>query len=102
MNRIHHKVNVYFQDATKRAKEMILCRYFKKAVDKNANGTRKYVIKAGANKKSIIMPLNAKGKKVLKELKEQYGAKKGTAVFYAMEKSGKLKNVTEKKKTSRA
>jgi hypothetical protein len=48
------------------------------------------------------MPLNAKGKKVLKELKEQYGAKKGTAVFYAMEKSGKLKNVKEKKKTSRA
>jgi hypothetical protein len=54
MNRIHHKVNVYFQDATKRAKEMILCRYFKKAVDKNANGTRKYVIKAGVNKGKVL------------------------------------------------
>jgi len=54
MNRIHHKVNVYFQNATKRAKEMILCRYFKKAVDKNANGTSKYVIKAGVNKGKIL------------------------------------------------
>jgi hypothetical protein len=33
---------------------MILCRYFKKAVDKNANGTNKYVIKAGANKGKIL------------------------------------------------
>jgi len=37
------------------------------------------------------MPLNPKGKKVLKELKEQYGTKKGTAVFYAMEKIWKVK-----------
>ena len=54
MNRIHHKVNVYFQDATRRAKEMILCRYFKKAVDKNANGTRKYVVKTGINKGKVL------------------------------------------------
>ena len=48
------------------------------------------------------MSLNPKGTKIKKEMEKQYGTKKGTAVFYAMEKSGKLKNVTEKKKTSRA
>ena len=48
------------------------------------------------------MPLSDKGKKILNDLKKQYGDKKGTAVFYAMEKSGKLKNVKDKKKTSRA
>jgi hypothetical protein len=48
------------------------------------------------------MPLNPKGTKIKKEMEKQYGKKKGQSVFYAMEKSGKLKNVTEKKKTSRA
>ena len=43
------------------------------------------------------MPLNAKGKKVLKEMKSEYGAKKGTSVFYAMENAGKLKAVKKKK-----
>jgi hypothetical protein len=33
-------------------------------------------------------------------MEKQYGKKKGQSVFYAMEKSGKLKDV--KKKTSRA
>ena len=46
------------------------------------------------------MPLNAKGKELLKKLISQYGFKKGKSVFYAMEKSGKLKRV--KKKTSTA
>ena len=46
------------------------------------------------------MPLNAKGTKIKKEMEKQYGKKKGQSVFYAMEKSGKLKDV--KKKTSRA
>ena len=46
------------------------------------------------------MPLNRKGKKILKTMKKNYGTKKGKSVFYAMENSGKLKRV--KKKTSTA
>ena len=29
------------------------------------------------------MPLNKKGKKIMKSMKEQYGKKRGEAVFYA-------------------
>ena len=46
------------------------------------------------------MPLTDKGKELLKKLTRQYGPKKGRSVFYAMERSGKLKSV--KKKTSTA
>tara|TARA_R100001086_G_C11630224_1_gene201426 strand:+ start:312 stop:452 length:141 start_codon:yes stop_codon:yes gene_type:complete len=46
------------------------------------------------------MPLNTKGKKILKTMKKNYGTKKGKSVFYAMENSRKLKGV--KKKTSTA
>jgi len=46
------------------------------------------------------MPLNPKGQKIKQAMQKQYGKKKGQSVFYAMEKTGKLKNV--KKKTSRA
>ena len=45
------------------------------------------------------MPLNKKGKKIKKAMIKQYGKKKGQSVFYAMENSGKLKDV--KKKNSR-
>ena len=45
------------------------------------------------------MPLNKKGKKIKNSMVIQYGKTKGTAVFYAMENSGKLKDV--KKKTTR-
>ena len=41
------------------------------------------------------MPLTAKGKKLKKKFKEQYGKKKGESVFYAMENSGKLKKVVK-------
>lgn len=43
------------------------------------------------------MPLTAKGKKLKKKFKEQYGKKKGEKVFYAMENSGKLKKVLKAK-----
>jgi len=46
------------------------------------------------------MPLSEKEKRILKSMKKQYGTKKGKSVFYAMERSGKLKSV--KKKTSTA
>ena len=42
------------------------------------------------------MPLTAKGKKLKKKFKEQYGKKKGESVFYAMENSGKLKKVIKR------
>ena len=45
------------------------------------------------------MPLNKKGKKIKTSMTTTYGKKKGEAIFYAMENSGKLKGV--KKKTSR-
>ena len=42
------------------------------------------------------MPLTKKGEKILTEMKEQYGAKKGKEVFYKMERSGKLTSVKKK------
>ena len=44
------------------------------------------------------MPLNKKGKKIMKKMKKEYGKKKGESVFYAMENSGKLKGVKKAKK----
>ena len=45
------------------------------------------------------MPLNKKGKKIKTSMTKRYGKKKGEAIFYAMENSGKLKGI--KKKTTR-
>ena len=45
------------------------------------------------------MPLNKKGKKIKTSMTKRYGKKKGEAIFYAMENSGKLKGV--KKETTR-
>ena len=45
------------------------------------------------------MPLNTKGKKIKKDMEKRYGKKKGEAVFYAMENSGKLKGVKKNKNT---
>ena len=44
------------------------------------------------------MPLNKKGEKIMEKMKEEYGNKKGESVFYAMENSGKLKDVKKAKK----
>ena len=43
------------------------------------------------------MPLNSKGKKILKTMKKTYG-KRAEDVFYAMENAGKLRAVKAKKK----
>ena len=37
------------------------------------------------------MPLTEKGKKILKEMQEKYGKKKGKSVFYASINAGKIK-----------
>ena len=42
------------------------------------------------------MPMNMKGKKIMKKMMSQYGAKKGKKVYYASENSGKIKGVTKK------
>jgi hypothetical protein len=39
------------------------------------------------------MPLTDKGKKILKEMKEEYGPKKGKEVFYASANSGRIHGV---------
>lgn len=44
------------------------------------------------------MPLNNKGKKIKTAMKKEYGSKKGEQIFYASENSGKIKNVTKKKR----
>ena len=44
------------------------------------------------------MPLNKKGKKILKSMEKEYGKEKGKQVFYASENKGKIKDVKKKKK----
>jgi len=39
------------------------------------------------------MPLNSKGMKILAEIINKYGKKKGTSIFYALENKGKLKGI---------
>ena len=46
------------------------------------------------------MPLNAKGRKIMGSMKEQYGNKRGEQVFYASKNKGVIKGV-EKRKTRR-
>ena len=43
------------------------------------------------------MPLNTKGKKIMKSMKKQYGKKKGKTVFYASKNKGKIKGVDRKR-----
>lgn len=50
-----------------------------------------------------MSPLTEKGGKILKNMEEEYGSKKGEQVFYASRNSGKIKGVEKgfhsKKKT---
>lgn len=39
------------------------------------------------------MPLNKKGKKIKAAMTKEYGAKKGTSVFYASRNKGTIKGV---------
>lgn len=39
------------------------------------------------------MPLSAKGEKIKRAMIKQYGKEKGERVFYASERSGKIKGV---------
>jgi hypothetical protein len=41
----------------------------------------------------IAMPLNKKGKTIMRSMKAQYGGKKGESVFYASRNKGVIKGV---------
>lgn len=43
------------------------------------------------------MPLNKTGKKIMRGMKAQYGAKKGKSVFYASKNKGILPRVEKKR-----
>ena len=45
------------------------------------------------------MPLTDKGKKIQEQMREEYGKAVGDRIFYAMERSGKLKGVAQKRKS---
>ena len=47
------------------------------------------------------MPLNKKGRKIMKSMKDQYGKKRGEQVFYASKNKGTIKGVEKKKKRSK-
>lgn len=44
------------------------------------------------------MPLNKKGKKIMRAMKKKYGSSKGERVFYATKNKGKIKGVERRKK----
>ena len=46
------------------------------------------------------MPLNKKGKKIMKSMKKKYGKKRVETVFYASKNKGTIKGVEKKKKRS--
>lgn len=44
------------------------------------------------------MPLTQKGRKIKRAMTKQYGKKRGEQVFYASERSGRIKGVAKKKR----
>jgi len=44
------------------------------------------------------MPLTKKGKKIMSNMKEEYGAKRAKRIFYASKNAGKLKGVDRSRK----
>jgi hypothetical protein len=45
----------------------------------------------------MTMPLTKKGEKIKTAMKKEYGAKKGTKVFYASQNKGTIKGTHKKK-----
>lgn len=46
------------------------------------------------------MPLSRKGRKIKQAMQREYGAKKGARVFYASERSGRIKGAKRRKGSS--
>ncbi|MGA9855694.1 MAG: hypothetical protein WBR29_10500 [Gammaproteobacteria bacterium] len=47
------------------------------------------------------MPLTTKGRKILRQMEKEYGAEKGTAVFYAARNKGRITGVDRLRKPAR-
>ena len=47
------------------------------------------------------MPLTTKGKKILRNMRKQYGAKKGKQVFYASINKGTIKGAHKTRKSKK-
>ena len=47
------------------------------------------------------MPLNEKGKKIMKSMQKQYGKKRGETIFYASKNKGVIKGVEKKKRRTK-
>lgn len=45
------------------------------------------------------MPLTKKGRKILRNMKKEYGAKKGKQVFHASQNAGKLQGTHRPRRT---
>jgi hypothetical protein len=46
----------------------------------------------------FAVPLSKKGSKIMKAMKQEYGADKGESVFYASKNKGTIKGVEKKRK----
>lgn len=53
---------------------------------------------ASEGQSELLMPLTAKGKKVLAAMKKEYGATRGEQVFYASVNANKITGAEAKKK----
>ena len=47
------------------------------------------------------MPLNEKGKKIMRSMRKQYGKKRGETIFYASKNKGTIKGVAKRKTRSK-
>ena len=47
------------------------------------------------------MPLTKKGRKIMKNMKKEYGAKQGESVFYASRNKGTIKGVEKGRKRAK-
>ena len=47
------------------------------------------------------MPLNEKGKKIMKSMRKQYGKKRAETIFYASKNKGTIKGVENRKTRSK-
>ena len=54
MDRITRKILNYISDMEKKAKQMSYVKHLKKEVEIGANGTQKYMVKEGPNKRKIL------------------------------------------------
>lgn len=47
------------------------------------------------------MPLTSKGSKIMRNMKREYGSKKGERVFYASRNKGRIRGVDKRRRSRR-